>query len=57
MSAGMDPSGAGNHIVRGLVVEMVVEQGFPEPFSLRRPSIFGLHKPNSGGGGGIRTCD
>jgi hypothetical protein len=39
------------------VTEMDVEQGLPKPLSLGKPSSFGLYKPNSGGGGGIRTCD
>jgi hypothetical protein len=34
-------------------VEMDVQQGLPEPILLRKPLVFGLHKPNSGGGGGI----
>jgi hypothetical protein len=38
-------------------VQMDVEQGLPKPLSLGKPSSFGLYKPNSGGGGGIRTCD
>jgi hypothetical protein len=45
MSAGIDPSGAGNHIVRRLVVEMVVQQGLPETFSLRKGPKFSLFKP------------
>jgi hypothetical protein len=38
------------------VREMDVKQGLSKPFPLRNPSIFGLCKPNPGGGGGIRTC-
>jgi len=43
--------------VRGKQVEMDVQQGLPKAFSPGKPSIFGLYKPNLGGGGGIRTCD
>ena len=64
VSAGIGLSRARNHVVHGLVVEMVVGQwkwlwgkGLPEPFSLRKPSIFGLNKPDSGGGGWVRTSD
>jgi len=41
----------------GMDVEMDVWQGLPKTILLRKPFIFGLYKPNAGGGGGIRTCD
>ena len=42
VSAGIDPSEARKCLMRADVVEMVVEQGLPERFSLGKPSIFGL---------------
>jgi hypothetical protein len=36
---------------------MDVQQGLPKPPSLGKPSLFGLYKPNPGGGGWTRTSD
>jgi hypothetical protein len=45
------------HCRAGMAEEMAVNQGLVEPFSGPNRSLFGLYKPNSGGGGWVRTSD
>jgi hypothetical protein len=41
----------------GMAVEMAVNQGLVGPLSGPKYPLFGLYKPNSGGGGWTRTSD